>query len=519
MQWSSQSQRGLAELDVGTTAVVGLRPDVGAEEFLLGTALDLTLVSSEPSLHAIHVTGTTGQLDALVDLARTDDRIRYIEPVRVRSWLHDRNDPLTTQLDPLTNQRYEWQFGAVGLDAALNVSRGAPTMLVGVLDSGLSDIPDLRGKIAERWYFTNQSVDALDGHGHGTFVSSLIASNNDDGFGLGGFCGSCRLISFKDIELNVFSEAQAIRHLVSRGVRIINMSFGGPFPSLIELDAINFALSSGVLLVAASGNDGGAVSYPAAYLQPNSGALGYGLAVGASDINGNRASFSNWGSRLSLLAPGTYNSTPCTPLGVLAAVPAGAPMLRPGCTRWFGGTELGSVYALASGTSFSAPIVAGIAALVWAARPELRNYQIADLLMQSAARPIGSGWAPDRGWGVVNAARALELATGQSTRDTVTIDRFTTNGAPRPKRAYAISASVTWQDGTSIPSGTTDCEASIAGRSLQPIVGSVGSGSVVCTWRIPANTGGRRIFGTVHVSDQAGNVGVRGFSTLILRSR
>jgi subtilisin family serine protease len=68
----------------------------------------------------------------------------------------------------------------------------------------------------------------------------------------------------------------------------------------------------------------------------------------------------------------------------------------------------GALYAYVSGTSFAAPEVAGAAALVWAARPNLRNYQVADILKQTARR-VG-GWSPTSGYGVLDAGAAVELA-------------------------------------------------------------------------------------------------------------
>jgi hypothetical protein len=189
-----------------------------------------------------------------------------------------------------------------------------------------------------------------------------------------------------------------------------------------------------------------------------------------------------------------------------------------GCGRWFTG-QPGAGYAYSSGTSFAAPIVAGVAALLWAARPELQNFQVADLLMRSASRPVGAGWSPDRGWGVVNAARALELATGSSSRDTVVINQFATGGPPKPSRVFAVTASVAWQDGVPVSLGTTSCEASVRGRILTPVQESFAPGSVSCAWRIPVNTGGRRIFGTVRVVDGNNNQAARGFSTVIRRNK
>jgi len=120
---------------------------------------------------------------------------------------------------------------------------------------------------------------------------------------------------------------------------------------------------------------------------------GIGLAVGATSMDGKRAYFSNTGSYLSLAAPG-YN--------VFAAESADAPWPR-AQLPW----ASPGYYGWASGTSFAAPEVAGVAALVWGANPKLTARQVATVLKQSAD---GDRWNRELGWGRLDAAAAVELA-------------------------------------------------------------------------------------------------------------
>src|SRR5207245_5351321 len=103
-------------------------------------------------------------------------------------------------------------------------------------------------------------------------------------------------------------------------VRIVNLSLVEPTVSQDIVDAINYALAAGVLVVGASGNEGqGTVDFPAFVLQAPNGIASGGIAVGASDATGNRSGFSNWGSQLSLVAPGSFDAR-CH-VGILGVVP------------------------------------------------------------------------------------------------------------------------------------------------------------------------------------------------------
>ena len=398
----------------GSVAMLGLESmrDLGS----LRNDYGFDRVHAIPELHAAEVSVDPTQLRSLLASAPGDRRLRYVSPVGPsRSILGPPNDPLLWTADPVLGIPYEWQFGAAGMDRALELSPGSPAIVVGTIDSGVARVPDLAGKIDGRWSFVNGlepvATDIDDGTGHGTAVASLIAANGDDGFGMAGFGGASHLISFRVDQLNDPAIAVALTKLVSLGVRIVNMSIGGSTPDEpILVDALHKAAAAGVLLVAAAGNSSSFVAYPAADLQPAGGGRSFGLAVGASNFGGALADFSNSGEHLSLVAPGDYAGL-CS--GVLVAIPPVTELLDNSCyPTWAGGG--GARYAYLPGTSFSAPEVSGVAALIWAARPELKNYEVADIIKRSARRSAGTGWTPTMGCGQLDAAAALELATGRS---------------------------------------------------------------------------------------------------------
>jgi subtilisin family serine protease len=191
--------------------------------------------------------------------------------------------------------------------------------------------------------------------------------------------------TFSDVD-----EAAAIVWAVGHGARIVNLSLSGSQTSATERAAVRYATKKGVLLVAAAGNggqSGNRASYPAALLGRN------GLAVGASTPTGTRASFSTTGRYVDLLAPG---------VGVLGATAASA------SNTLFASAPGNTGYGLGSGTSYSAPEVAGAAALVWAANPLLTASSVASILTSTAS--AHGVWSTELGFGTLDAGAAVTKA-------------------------------------------------------------------------------------------------------------
>ena len=485
MRWAHEDgTRRLASAFSGGRAVVGLGARVDAYAF--ARAHGVRLVRVIDGLRAIEVAGPPSALASLRG-------VRYVEPVMPLAPAHARDDPLTYENDPLTHVPFEWAFHALGVDQALNVTKGDSRIVVGVVDSGISPVADLAGKIAGGLFDTSRSTDAEDTSGHGTLVSSIVAANNDDGFGLAGFCGACRVLVWKTYPLNTVEVAMGVRRLTDDHVRVINMSLVGQNDSNLLSDALDYALSAGVLVVAASGNDGsGTVSFPASYL----GAADGGLAVGADDVAGNRAPFSNYGTGLSLVAPGTYKGG-CDE-GIIGAIPSIAISFDTGtgCDATLVDTH-GARYAYANGTSFAAPEVAGIAALVWAAKPSLTNAQLAGLLEQTAHRPAGTGWTPALGWGVVDANAAAASASGRSTADTLRLSALHVTGLRSSGSTLTASAQATWGDGSQVLVGATpSCRVRVGAHTVATTASLV-AGVVGCAFALPAKSAGALVRGSV----------------------
>jgi subtilisin family serine protease len=436
---------GRPAVHVGSVGVIGL--ESMRDLHSLRARYGFEVVRVLPELHAAVIVVN----HSLVANVSGDARIRYLTPLGPKRHLTAMpNDPLLSSIDPGTGLPYEWQFARSHVDRALELSPGSPTIVVGTIDTGVADVPDLAGKVDARWTVAQDGTLTRDAGGndvvgHGTAVASLIAANVDDGFGMAGFGGATHLIAVRAQALTDTEDAVALMKLDRLGARIVNMSFGQDTPEQpILRDAIHKAAADGMLLVAAAGNSAAEVAYPAADLQPPGGGPSYGLAVGATDVGGNLASFSNSGERLSLVAPGGYDD-PCS--GVLVAVPPLGDAFVNSCyPNWTGAG--GAYYAYLAGTSFSAPEVAGVAALIWAKRPELTNYQVAGIIKQSARRE-GAGWTRTMGCGALDAGAALELATSYSGAGGLG-DSCSAAGAPPPiepaasPTVSALPASGTW---------------------------------------------------------------------------
>ncbi|TGD75328.1 hypothetical protein E4634_04875 [Mangrovimicrobium sediminis] len=266
-------------------------------------------------------------------------------------------------------------------------------------DNGIDD--DNNGYVDDiiGWDFYGNSNKPWDHDGHGTFVAGVIAAAHND-VGIAGINPHARIMVLK--ALNNFGHsrasylAQAIVYAADNGARIINMSVGGKHLTRIEQAAIDYARDKDVLIVVASGNEGVDISGfgPA-------GAPGV-LSVGATGFKDEHQKFSNWGENLDIVAPG---------LDVLGLRARRTDTMRdiPEVEYVDGANYVGSDrrYYRASGTSFAAPIVTGVASTLLSKWPHLGAENLRQLLLQSAQDIGVSGVDQLTGYGLVDARAAL----------------------------------------------------------------------------------------------------------------
>ncbi len=276
-------------------------------------------------------------------------------------------------------------------------TKGNEEVIIAILDTGVDMLhPDLDEKIHSSGHdFVNDDSDATDDHSHGTHVAGIAAANTHNEEGIAGVAWNCKILPVKVLNhLGESSYSEMIDGIIwaaDNGADVMNLSLGGDFPSTSLENALKYAYDMDIVIVAAAGNDGGAVLYPAAYDD-------YCLAVAATDYNDERVDFSNFGPEIDVAAPGAL---------IVSTVPT-----------WYWGTGF-FPYAWGDGTSMASPHVAGLAALIKSVKPHLTASQIMNVIRYSAD-DVNSVNNPGKdnfiGYGRINMDKALVPTVIKSSR-------------------------------------------------------------------------------------------------------
>ena len=410
---SSEAAGGPLEISDPDANVVIEIAGSEAFEYALGVAsrLGIQILFSSRATGIITLEGGPAAQQAAAILSELPGIVSVSSEHKVRA-AYTPSDPSIT---------LQWGLDTVNAYEAWDITLGTHDVVVAVLDTGIDwNHPDIAANIwsdpsgYHGYNFVDDNripmddnVNSYDDEGtwqpgtytyHGTHVAGIIGAVTDNAHGIAGVA-QARLMAVK--VMNDSGEgtdsmvASGIRWAVdpnndgdtSDGADIITMSLGVDGTSTILSNAVNYASSHGVTMVAASGNSGTSyISYPAAYPCV--------IAVGAVDSSMNRATFSNFGNDLDLMAPGVqvYSTQ--------------------------GG---GDRYQSLSGTSTAAPFVAGVAAMMLSENPALTPVQIGNVLNSTAIdRGPRTGYDTTYGWGIVNAFAAVE----EVSNPTVTITEY-----------------------------------------------------------------------------------------------
>jgi thermitase len=275
---------------------------------------------------------------------------------------------------------WQWHLPKISAPAAWSVTTGDSSIIIAILDSGVnSSHEDLAAKIVPGWNTYSNNSDTNDLHGHGTNGAGAAAALGNNGRGVASVAWGCKIMPIRvtgaDAGATYLSLANGLIWAADHGARVANMSFMTSDNATVKSAAQYFQNHGGVV-TSSAGNYGSFVSSPD---NP------YILTISATDRYDMRSGFSNYGNIIDLAAPESGYST-----------------------------ALGGDYTYASGTSFSAPLVAGVAALVLSVNPGLTGKQVQDILKLSADDLGPAGFDTSYGWGRINAARAVQMARGNS---------------------------------------------------------------------------------------------------------
>ncbi|EFM09064.1 peptidase S8 and S53 subtilisin kexin sedolisin [Paenibacillus curdlanolyticus YK9] len=313
-----------------------------------------------------------------LEMLRGNEDVSYVVPNAAVHALGATAAPGQANDPNLAKQRY---LDLIGAKQAWATVHDQTSMTIALVDTGVDlDHPDLKGNLVEGVNLVRPGTPPEDDNGHGTSVAGVLSAVGNNGVGVTGLLWRAKIMPIKALDENGSGDesklGEAILYAVRKGARIVVLSVGLYRYSPYMRDIAQYAEGKGVLLVAASGNDGeqlgnkAAVKYPAAYPTV--------LAVGGVMPSGKPEPRSSAGPEVDLAAPWDVFTT-----------------------------AVGGGYKYEEGTSMASPQVAAAAALVLAMHPSYKPYQVRELLRQTAKDIGADGVDEQSGYGLLQVNRAV----------------------------------------------------------------------------------------------------------------
>ncbi len=349
----------------------------------------------------------------------------------------------------------QWNMRLISADNAWDTTQGEG-VIVAIIDTGVAyenfgdfkQAPDLAGAtFVDPYDFYNDDPHANDDNGHGTHVAGTIAQTTNNSYGLAGIAHKASIMPVKvcgpreddpsKAECSTDAIADGIRWAAEHGASVINMSLSDPDNiTVAESEALEFALSTGAVLIAAAGNFGAdrvcdgdpILGYPAAVPTV--------IAVSASGLLGSLAYYSNYGvgvanTNVDVIAPGG-NPTLCDVFNEGDSSVIWQESYRFLCDRDSPVEFQTFAFCPQAGTSMAAAHVSGVAALIRSAYPGLNGTQVRALLQCSAADVHTPGVDLQTGYGLVQADAAVRDTDGDDIPDCIDSTPFTPTPSPTP---------------------------------------------------------------------------------------
>lgn len=407
-----------------------------------GASISNVLAAAAPAAKANAINATAnlyllqlpaGAQAAIAQVLASHSDVSYVEPNRIRhTSVTAPNDPSYASQWALTAVNALQAWNSVSTQYLTQATATGQRIKVAVLDTGVDcghpDFINAGGTSANSANggqintslsraFTASTISSalctvMDDNGHGTHVAGTIAASAQNATGVTGLAWPVTVVSYKVLDNTGSGSdstiAQAIMAAADAGIPIVSMSLGGAGYSQTLQDSVYYAWARNTLVIAAAGNSStNALTFPAG--------ANYVLGVSATDSNGNFASFSNYGNSVDIAAPG---------VSILSTAPS------------YAGAYLGiQNYATLSGTSMATPHVSAVAGLIALTTPGATPAVIAQRLQQTATSAVnGGGWNQTYGYGIVNAAAAVNgtlrsASIGGVTGQVVNASRLPVNGA------------------------------------------------------------------------------------------
>ncbi len=288
-----------------------------------------------------------------------------------------------------TNFGNQWHHNNVNNQQAWDITTGNNSVLVAVCDTGFDvnhpDLgPNLRSDLAYNAH--DGSTYIYDANGHGTGTAGTLGAVGNNATGVAGVNWNVDIIPVRiaisdgNSSAYISTMATCIEYAADKGARVVNLSYGGIQYATID-SAAQYLRSRNGLLFMSAGNDGQDFTSFPDYTSF--------IGVGATNQDDNRASFSNWGTFVDITAPG---------VSILTTYP-------------------NNRYVYYSGTSFSSPLAAGIAALMVAANPNITVKELENGIFSTATDIGENGDDNVFGHGLINAQAAVNYALNPVTND------------------------------------------------------------------------------------------------------